>query len=158
MSPSHAASLDKDAYCTLFLHACKFPARTVNGLLLGSALGGQVKVRKALPLFHTPLGLAPMLEAALMLVHPNGRTELAADDLAFPNGTVITPDGKILIVGESFGARLTAFDIQTDGSLVNRREWAKMDGATCRRVQGRHWHRYGRPQPHQPGCELRVYR
>ena len=72
---------------------------------------------------------AAFQKAALMLVHPDGKTELAADDLAFPNGTVITPDGKTLIVGESFGARLTAFDIQPDGSLVNRREWAKMDGA-----------------------------
>lgn len=68
-------------------------------------------------------------KAALILVHPDGTTELAADGLSFPNGTVITPDGKTLIVGESFGARLTAFDISPDGSLTNRREWAKMDGA-----------------------------
>ena len=68
-------------------------------------------------------------KAAMILVHPDGRTGLAADDLSFPNGTVITPDGKTLIVGESFGARLTAFDIATDGSLSNRREWAKMEGA-----------------------------
>ena len=72
---------------------------------------------------------AEFQKAALMLVHPDGKTELAADDLAFPNGTVITPDGKTLIVGESFGARLTAFEIQSDGSLVNRRQWAKMEGA-----------------------------
>ena len=72
---------------------------------------------------------AEFKKAALILVHPDGKTELAADDLAFPNGTVITPDEKTLIVGESFGARLTAFDIQPDGSLVNQREWAKMDGA-----------------------------
>ncbi len=72
---------------------------------------------------------AEFQKAALILVRPDGTTELAADDLSFPNGTVITPDGKTLIVGESFGARLTAFDINPDGSLVNRREWAKMDGA-----------------------------
>ena len=94
---------------------------------------------------------AEFQKAALILVHADGTTELAADGLSFPNGTVITPDGKTLIVGESFGARLTAFDINSDGSLTNRREWAKMDGATCRHVQGRHRHRYGRPQPHQPG-------
>ena len=63
-----STTLEKDAYCTLFMHACKFPSRTVNGLLLGSALGDALTVRKALPLFHGPLGLAPMLEAALMLV------------------------------------------------------------------------------------------
>ena len=72
---------------------------------------------------------AEFQKAELILVHPDGRTALAADDLAFPNGTVITPDEKTLIVGESFGARLTAFDIQPDGSLINRREWAKIDGA-----------------------------
>jgi len=72
---------------------------------------------------------AEFQKAALILVHPDGTTELAADNLSFPNGTVITPDGKTLIVGESFGARLTAFDINPDGSLANRREWAKMDGA-----------------------------
>jgi sugar lactone lactonase YvrE len=72
---------------------------------------------------------AEFQKAELILVHPDGKTALAADDLAFPNGTVITPDEKTLIVGESFGARLTAFDIQPDGTLLNRREWAKIDGA-----------------------------
>lgn len=72
---------------------------------------------------------AEFQKAALILVHPDGSTELAADGLSFPNGTVITPDGKTLIVGESFGARLTAFDINPAGSLTNRREWAKMNGA-----------------------------
>jgi len=65
-----AATIDSEAYITLFMHACKFPSRTVNGLLLGSVSGGGVSVQKTLPLFHTPLGLAPMLEAALMLVRP----------------------------------------------------------------------------------------
>lgn len=63
-----ATIVDSEAYITLFMHACKFPSRTVNGLLLGSVSDGGVSVQKALPLFHTPLGLAPMLEAALMLV------------------------------------------------------------------------------------------
>ena len=46
-----------------------------------------------------------------------------------PNGTVITPDGRTLIVGESVAGRLTAFDVADDGSLHNRRLWAAMDGA-----------------------------
>lgn len=70
-----------------------------------------------------------MAKAAMVLVHADGSTEIAAEDLDFPNGTVITPDGKTLIVGESFGARLTAFDILDNGSLTNRRVWAQMDGA-----------------------------
>ncbi len=72
---------------------------------------------------------APSKPAEIILVHPDGTTELAANDLAFPNGTVITPDGKTLIVGESFGARLTAFDIETDGKLTGRREWARLENA-----------------------------
>src|SRR5581483_8164256 len=51
---------------------------------------------------------------------------VAARDLEFPNGTVITPDGKTLIVGESMVHRLTAFDIATDGGLANRRIWAEL--------------------------------
>jgi sugar lactone lactonase YvrE len=67
--------------------------------------------------------------ANLILVHPDGRTQVAAEELQFPNGTVITPDGKTLIVGESFGGCLTAFDIAEDGTLDNRRSWAALEGA-----------------------------
>jgi len=68
-------------------------------------------------------------KAEIVLVEPDGHARVAAGDLAFPNGTVITPDGKTLIVGESFGARLTAFDLAEDGSLSNRRVWAKLEKA-----------------------------
>ncbi len=68
-------------------------------------------------------------KAEIILIDQEGNAKIAADDLAFPNGTVITPDGKTLIVGESFGARLTAFDIEDGGSLINRRVWAQMEGA-----------------------------
>jgi sugar lactone lactonase YvrE len=66
--------------------------------------------------------------AELILVEADGRARIVADDLQFPNGTVITPDGRTLIVGESWGARLTAFDIAVDGSLDNRRVWAEQPG------------------------------
>jgi sugar lactone lactonase YvrE len=62
----------------------------------------------------------------LILVTPDGAARAVADDLQFPNGTVITPDGGRLIVGESWGRRLTAFDIAADGSLSNRRTWADL--------------------------------
>ncbi len=79
----------------------------------------------------------------LILVTSKGQTQVAADDLSFPNGTVITPDGKTLIVGESFGARLTAFDIAPDGTLSNRRVWASMSGAVpdgiCLDAEGGIW-------------------
>ena len=68
-------------------------------------------------------------KAELILVDSDGNSRIVARDLAFPNGTVITPDEKTLIVGESMAARLTAFDIETNGNLTNRRLWAKLDGA-----------------------------
>ena len=63
-------TLSPSAYGVLFLHALKHPHRTINGLLLGSAdasPGGTVTCTECLPLFHSPLALAPMLEAALLL-------------------------------------------------------------------------------------------
>ena len=62
----------------------------------------------------------------MIMVTPEGKARAVADDLMFPNGTVITPDGGTLVVGESFGRRLTAFDIAADGSLANRRVWADL--------------------------------
>ncbi|MCZ6617913.1 MAG: SMP-30/gluconolactonase/LRE family protein [Gammaproteobacteria bacterium] len=64
--------------------------------------------------------------AELICVETDGSARVVADDMMFPNGTIITPDGKTLIVGESFGSRLTAFDILSDGSLDNRRIWADL--------------------------------
>jgi sugar lactone lactonase YvrE len=51
---------------------------------------------------------------------------VAADGLIFPNGSVITPDGTTLIVGETAGCRYTAFTILDDGSLSDRRIWAQL--------------------------------
>lgn len=66
----------------------------------------------------------------LVRVDPDGRASIAADAMRFPNGSVITPDGRTLVVGESFGSCLTAFTIGADGALSDRREWAKLEGAT----------------------------
>lgn len=68
--------------------------------------------------------------ASLIKVSPTGEASIAAEDLLFPNGSVITPDDRTLIVGESFGGRYTAWDIESDGTLVNRRIWAELDGHT----------------------------
>jgi sugar lactone lactonase YvrE len=70
-------------------------------------------------------GAKPVL-AKIVMVEPDGSARAVADQLGFPNGTVITPDGKTLIVGESTRGRLTAFDIDGDGSLRNRRVWAEI--------------------------------
>ena len=63
----------------------------------------------------------------LIRVTPEGRTSVAADGLWFPNGMVITPDGRTLVVGETRAHRLTAFDIGTDGTLSNRRIFAETE-------------------------------
>jgi sugar lactone lactonase YvrE len=60
----------------------------------------------------------------LICVEPDGTARSVADELFTPNGMVISPDGSTLIVAESFGGCLTAFDIAADGSLSNRRPWA----------------------------------
>ncbi len=65
----------------------------------------------------------------LVRVDPDGAASVAATELSFPNGTVVTPDGRTLVVGESFAGCLTAFTIGADGALSDRREWAKLDGA-----------------------------
>jgi sugar lactone lactonase YvrE len=67
--------------------------------------------------------------AEIILVTPDGAARVVADQMGFPNGTVITPDGRTLIVGESTRGRLTAFDIQPDGALANRRVWAEIQSA-----------------------------
>jgi sugar lactone lactonase YvrE len=69
--------------------------------------------------------LADHPTADLACVSPTGEVSIAATGLHFPNGTVITPDGRTLVIAESLGATLTAFDIAADGTLGNRRCWAR---------------------------------
>jgi sugar lactone lactonase YvrE len=78
------------------------------------------------------------------LVSPDGSARQVADGLAFPNGMAVTPDNSTLIVAESYGARLTAFDIAPDGSLSNQRVWAELpnghpDGI-CLDAEGAVWY------------------
>lgn len=64
--------------------------------------------------------------SSLLLVARDGRVRVAADGMISPNGLAITPDGKALIVAETFANRLTAFDVAPDGSLSNRRVFADL--------------------------------
>lgn len=72
------------------------------------------------------MGGGPPLPANLIRVDPDGTVAVVADDLSFPNGSVVTPDGRTLIVGESGALRYTAFTIAADGSLADRRVWAQL--------------------------------
>ena len=79
----------------------------------------------------------------LIRVDSDGSVHKAADELLFPNGTVITPDGKTMVVGETFAHRLTAFDVAPDGTLSNKRLWAAIDGCypdgICLDAEGGIW-------------------
>ena len=81
--------------------------------------------------------------AKLARVDPDGRVSGVAEDMLFPNGTVITADGKRLIIGETMGNRLTQFDIVPDGSLTNRRIFAAVEGlfpdGICLDAEGAVW-------------------
>lgn len=63
----------------------------------------------------------------IALVTPDGSARQVAGGVAFPNGMAVTPDNSTLIVAESYGNKLTAFDIAADGSLSNQRVWADLD-------------------------------
>ena len=62
------------------------------------------------------------------LLTPDAPARQVADGIAFPNGMAVTADNSTLIIAESYGKRLTAFDIAADGSLSNRRVWADLEG------------------------------
>ncbi|HET8625983.1 MAG TPA: SMP-30/gluconolactonase/LRE family protein [Thermomicrobiales bacterium] len=92
--------------------------------------------------FDFPAGaFAPGL---LALVTPDGAVEQVADGLAFPNGLAVTPDNATLIVAETYGHRLTAFDIDAAGRLAHRRVWADLGGASpdglCLDADGAVWY------------------
>ncbi len=98
--------------------------------------------------------LEPQQTAKLAMVARDGTVSTAATDMHFPNGSVITPDGKTLIAGETFGMRLTAFDMAADGSLSNRRVWAqtapRLPDGICLNAEGAIWI----ANPAAPECAL----
>jgi sugar lactone lactonase YvrE len=80
----------------------------------------------------------------LALVTRDGVARVVADGLAFPNGVAIAPDNATLIVAESYGNRLSAFDVAADGGLSNRRVWAELPGGypdgICIDAEGAVWY------------------
>jgi sugar lactone lactonase YvrE len=90
--------------------------------------------------FHPDTGSAP---GYIAVVTPDGSARRVAEDIAFPNGMVVTPDNSTLIVGESFAQRLTAFAIGSDGSLSHQRVWAELENVTpdgiCLDAEGAVW-------------------
>jgi len=81
--------------------------------------------------------------AKLARVSPTGEASVAAEDMHFPNGSVITPDGKTLIVAETLGGCLTTFNIGPDGALSGRRifaqTWPRVPDGICLDAKGAVW-------------------
>ncbi len=84
---------------------------------------------------------------AVLVVHPDGRAEVAAPSMHAPNGAALLDDGQTLVVAETSRARLTAFDHHDDGTLSNRRTWAVVPGThpdgICADIDGGVW--FGSP-------------
>ena len=81
--------------------------------------------------------------ACLQRVDPDGSVHKVAQEIVFPNGMVISPDGATLIVAETLAHRLTAFDITPEGNLENRRVFAQLEGrfpdGICLDAEGAVW-------------------
>ena len=76
----------------------------------------------------------------IAVVRPDGTATQVADNVAFPNGMVITPDNSTLVIAESWANKLSAFDIESDGTLSNRRVWAEVSGdGICLDAEGAIW-------------------
>jgi sugar lactone lactonase YvrE len=90
--------------------------------------------------FNFVAGEAPR-PGYIKLITPDGELRQVAGDIQFPNGMVITPDDRTLIISESFAGRLTAFDIGADGSLSGRRVFADGLGpdGICLDAEGAVW-------------------
>jgi len=82
-------------------------------------------------------------DAELVLIEPDGTQRIVAENLMFPNGMVLADDGATLVVAETFGHRLTAFDRTADGGLKNRRTFADLGDYTpdgiCLDIEGGIW-------------------
>ncbi len=87
--------------------------------------------------FDAPSGI-------IALVRADGSARQVADEIAFPNGMLVTSDNSTLIIAESHAQRLTAFDIDADGSLSHRRTWAELPGnapdGICMDAEGAVWY------------------
>lgn len=113
----------RDADGSLRTHAdlAALAAQGINDMVVdrdGRAYVGELRFDPAQPLAPVP--------GQLFLVQPDGSVEVAADEMLMSNGSVITPDGRTLLVAETMGCRITAFTIGAQGRLENRRVFAQL--------------------------------
>ena len=63
---------------------------------------------------------------AVFYIRSDGDLLKAADDIEGPNGVLLSPDERVLYVANTLGDSVLAFDVQPDGSLTNRRTFARL--------------------------------
>lgn len=125
---------------TVFADLASLSPYPINDLVVDAATGAAYVGAFGYDLY----GGADKAPGPLLRVDPDGQTSLAADGFNFPNGSVIIPGTRTLVVGETWGGLLTAVDIAEDGRLVNRRTWAELEpGVTpdgsCVDLEGGIW-------------------
>jgi len=120
---SHHAVLHLSAYGEMLDHASKEcdgkPLRGPNDLSLDTANGG---------FYFTDPGESGIdnLIGTVHYVDKQGKTHLLDDGLAFPNGIVLRPDGKTLLVGESQKNRVLVYEVKSPGTLGPRKVFAEL--------------------------------
>jgi sugar lactone lactonase YvrE len=119
-------------------------SKLASGILNDMVVDGKSRAYVGSTGFNMRATWEPDKLGEIVLVTPDGDARVVAGEIAFANGTVITPDGRTLIIAESSGDRLTAFEIQSDGSLAKRRVWAELkEGAfpdgICFDAEGAVW-------------------
>lgn len=129
----------KDGAPSLYADLSTWAEHPCNDMVV-SARGDAYVGHMGFDLFARPRNVRT---ASLLRVAVDGSVALAADDLLFPNGVVISRDGRTLIVAETMGQRLTAFDVHPDGQLSGRRVFAELKGRApdgiCLDAEGAVW-------------------
>ena len=125
-------AVEPDGSQSVFADLAPIESSLINDLVVDAATG-----RTYVGAFGYDLyGGEELRPGPLYVVEPDGSARLAADGLVFPNSASVLPGTRTLVVSETWGGRLTAFDIEADGSLTGRREWAALpqgitpDGST----------------------------
>ena len=84
----------------------------------------------------------PSQPGRLIRVDPDGTATVVAEDVAFPNGLVLLPNGTRLLVAETFGRCITSFEVTAAGELARRTVLCRLDGipdGMCLDTLGRVW-------------------
>lgn len=127
MESRTVVAVESDGTSTVFADLSGSESSLLNDLVVDAETG-----RTYIGAFGYDLyGGEELRPGPLYVIEPDGSFRLAADGLVFPNSANVLPGTRTLVVSETWGGRLTAFDIEPDGSLTGRRLWAALpEGVT----------------------------